>query len=267
MAMSETSGERPVLAAVVSGAGGGGIGTACARALALAGFQVFTIERSTTGRDVVRDQAGVPGENVLIGDIGDEGVSRRMAVLLGSRQLSCGALVHNAARGAPASDLSDITEDMFASDVRDILLGAFFLAKHLHPLMPQGLGRIVFISSSAALRGARGRGPSYAAAKAGLHGLAKQLALDLSPTGTTVNVVVPFQTMTPRVLKGGRRTEESIATTAQQAVPLGRPAYPTDVASAVSYLVGPGASYMTGQVLSLDGGQMLAPRATMPLDR
>jgi 2-hydroxycyclohexanecarboxyl-CoA dehydrogenase len=265
MTTSGADGERSALAAVVSGAGGGGIGTACARALAQGGFEVFTIERSAAGRDVVRDQAGVPAENVLIGDIGDEATSREMSELLASRGIACGAMVHNAARGAPAGELSDVTEADFVSDLRDIVLGAFFMAKHLHPLMPQGAGRIVFISSSAALRGTRGRGPSYAAAKAGLHGLAKQLALDLSPSGTTVNVVVPFQTLTPRVLRGGRRTKESIAATARQNVPLGRPAYPEDVASAVSYLVGPGASYTTGQILSLDGGQMLAPPATVPV--
>ena len=265
MTASGADGVRPALAAVVSGAGGGGIGTACARALAEGGFEVFTIERSAAGRDVACSQAGVPDGNVLIGDIGDEGSSRRMAELLESRGMACGALVHNAARGAPASKLSDVTEAEFLADLQDILLGAFFMAKHLHPMMPQGQGRIVFISSSAALRGARGRGPSYAAAKAGLHGLARQLALDLSASGTTVNVVVPFQTLTPRVLRGGRRTTESIAATARQAVPLGRPAYPEDVASAVSYLVGPGASYVTGQILSLDGGQMLAPPATVPL--
>src|SRR5262249_15571343 len=127
-----------------------------------------------------------------------------------------------------------------------------------------GQGRVVLISSSAAIRGSWGRSLTYAASKAALHGLGKQVALQLAKYGVTCNIVVPFQTLTPRVIRYGRRSRGSIVRTAKHLVPLGRPALPIDIAVLVDFLATPEASYITGQEFYLDGGQTLAPSIGLP---
>ncbi len=250
-------------AVIISGAGGGGIGTAIATQFRTSGHAVFSIERTEEARQYLLSVVDCPPENVVLGDVGSEADVMRLAARVLESGYSVSSVVHNAARGSRPSAVSGVSLEEFNQDLSDILVGGFLLAKHFSGmLMRNAPSSMVFVSSSAATRGARGRGPSYAAAKAGLHGLTVSLALELAPSGVTVNAVAPTQTVTPRVLRDGRRTEAEITRRALEGVPVGRAAVPGDIAAVVEFLCSGGARYITGKVIEVDGGQFLAPRWT-----
>jgi 3-oxoacyl-[acyl-carrier protein] reductase len=247
-------------AVVISGAGGGGIGTAIACAMHAQGVRVFSLERTEEARRALLKLAVCAPQDIIVADVGNEQDVVRMKSVVESSGVPLRALVHNAARGAPPRDVQSVQLTEFMEDISDILVGAFLLSKHFSDLLVSAApSSIVFVSSSAATRGARGRGPSYSAAKAGLHGLLVSLAIEFAPSGVTVNAVAPAQTLTPRVLKGGRRTVTEINRRARKYVPMGRPATPDDVAGSVMFLCGKDARYITGKVLEIDGGQALSP--------
>ena len=108
-------------------------------------------------------------------------------------------------------------------------------------------GRILSVSSIAGVIGNRGQA-NYAAAKAGLHGASKSLALEVASRGVTVNVVAPGIIATPMAEQAF--SKEQI----EQMVPVKRAGTPEEVAALVGFLVSPDAGYITGQVISINGG-------------
>ena len=130
------------------------------------------------------------------------------------------------------------------------LTGAYLTSRLLGPRMAaRGWGRIVNVSSVVADIGSDHEA-HYTASKAGMHGLTKSLALELSPRGVTVNAVAP----------GWIRTDMTADVTEKEwaealaEIPLGRIGEPPEIASVVAYLASPEASYVTGQVLHVNGG-------------
>jgi 3-oxoacyl-[acyl-carrier protein] reductase len=129
-------------------------------------------------------------------------------------------------------------------------------------MIRQHAGRVIFVSSCAAFRGTWARAASYAACKAALTGLCRQVALELAQHGITVNAVAPSLVDTPRIRRNQRRTDESIARYARDLVPLGRVATAQEVAAVIGFLASDDSSYVTGQTLIVDGGSSLATAAT-----
>ncbi|MGW4637921.1 3-oxoacyl-ACP reductase FabG [Sphaerisporangium sp. NPDC004334] len=242
--------------AIVTGAARG-IGAAVARRLAAAGSPVAVVDLvESDARGTVEQIESAGGRAIAVGaDVADAGQAaeavRRVAAELGPPAV----LVNNA--GVTRDNLLfKMTEEDWDQVVDVSLRGSFLMSRAAQRHMVEaGWGRIVNVSSTSAL-GNRGQA-NYAAAKAGLQGFTKTLAIELGRFGVTVNAVAPGFIVTDMTRATAERVgqsfeEFSAARVAQ--IPVGRAGRPEDVAAVVAFLVGEDAGFVSGQVVYVAGG-------------
>ncbi|HWH14317.1 MAG TPA: 3-oxoacyl-[acyl-carrier-protein] reductase [Miltoncostaeaceae bacterium] len=237
--------------ALVTGASRG-IGAASAAALAADGFDVavgFVADAAGADRTAAAvAAAGRRGVTVQ----GDQAVEDQAAAMVARAEEELGpldALVLNAGVTRDGLALRMSAED-WRTVIDTNLTGAFFVARAaLRGMLRRRAGSIVAVSSVVGITGNAGQA-NYAAAKAGLIGMAKSLAREAGPRGVRVNAVAPGYIATD--MTAGLSDEQRAGVLG--ATPLGRLGTPEDVAAAVAFLCGPGAAYVTGTVLTVDGG-------------
>jgi 3-oxoacyl-[acyl-carrier protein] reductase len=245
--------DRPI--AIVTGAQQG-IGAAAAKALGAQGWRcvVNYLDDVDAAAAVVGEIVAAGGEALAIrADIAvPSDVERLVAEARGQGELK--VLVNNAAI-FPRRPLLEMADADWDAVLNVNLRGAFLCLRNAARAMREaGGGVIVNVASLAAAR-ATPRGAHYTAAKAGLLGLTRAAALELAPHAIRVNAVAPGLTNTAQPRFG--MTEDEISQAAE-AIPLGRLARPEDIAEAIAFLCGPGATHITGQVIHVNGGQYFA---------
>jgi 3-oxoacyl-[acyl-carrier protein] reductase len=240
--------------ALVTGASRG-IGRAIALALGAAGATVIGTATGATGVasiDEALKAAGVAGRGIVL-DVADAAAGDAAIAGIEAREGPVTILVNNAGITRDMLLLRMKAEDWDA--VIDTNLGSVFrLSKAvLRGMMKARRGRIINIASVVGLIGNAGQA-NYCAAKAGIGGFTRSLAREVASRGITVNVVAPgfIDTDMTKALTDAQR--EGLA----GQIPLGRLGTPADIAAAVCFLAGPGAAWITGETLNVNGGMHMA---------
>jgi 3-oxoacyl-[acyl-carrier protein] reductase len=244
----QRQGREALKTALVTG-GSGAIGAAVCRALAAQGLRVIVHAHTRFGEarqlaDELR-ATGAQADAVAFDVTDREGAAAALSKLVEHAPVQ--VLVNNAGLydDAPLAGMSGSQWDR----VIDVSLNGFYNVTQplLMPMIRTRWGRIVSISSVAGVIGNRGQA-NYAAAKAGLHGATKSLALEVASRGVTVNAVAPGVIDSP--ILGQAFPKEQIETL----VPAKRAGTPAEVAALVAFLASDDAAYITGQVISINGG-------------
>ena len=237
--------------AVVTG-GSRGIGRAICLELARRGANVvFSYAGNTAAAEKTLEELKALGveARAVQGNVADPAAAKTLIDTAVKELGGIHILVNNA--GITRDGLAmAMKEEDFDAVIETNLKGAFLCMKAaIRPMMKARYGRIVNMSSVVALRGNPGQ-VNYCASKAGLIGMTKSLAKEMGARGITVNAVAPGYISTDMTAALPDAAKEAMLST----VPVGRAGNPEDVAAAVAFLASEEAGYITGQVLSVDGG-------------
>jgi NAD(P)-dependent dehydrogenase (short-subunit alcohol dehydrogenase family) len=243
--------------AVVTG-GASGIGLGVARGLAADGHRVALLDLDGAAVAAAADQMGAEGWTALAveADVAD-----RTAVHAGFErvraELGPVEILVTSAGIESFTPVLDITADGWDRIIGVNLTGTFTCVQAALPdMLEAGWGRIVTISSSSAQSGAPHMA-HYAASKGGVISLTKALAVELARSGITVNTIPPSLVDTPMARKAEAAGDFPGVDVVAPMVPLGRAGTPADIAAACSFLCSDGGSYITGQVIGVNGGMYI----------
>jgi 3-oxoacyl-[acyl-carrier protein] reductase len=237
---------------LVSGASRG-LGAAIARRLGTTGWAVAVNYRSDTAgaEAVVADIEAAGGRAVALrGDVTDETAVAQLITAAGDQLGPVTAVVANATGPQPNADVADLTWQAYLDQLEFFVLSPTLLVQATLPAMrAAGGGRVVLIASDIVDRHLPGTS-AYASAKSAQLGLVRIWATELGPEHITVNAVSPGWIPVERHVGADTSAYEA-------SVPLGHLGVPEDVAGAVAYLLADEAAFVTGQVLTVNGGQVL----------
>lgn len=243
--------------------GGSGIGAAIARRCAGAGYRVSVLGRRAGPLEAVASDLGERAAGVVSADVTDEpGLSNALSTLA-EQHGAVDVLVNNAG-AAPTAPFRKLQPERWEATLDVNLNGPVRCMRALLPAMERaGWGRIVNIGSTAALIGYR-YVTAYCAAKHGLLGVTRALALELAGSGITVNMVCPGYTDTDIIAAAVDTIVERTGRTAEEALrtftdvnPQGRLVTVEQVASAALWLMQEDSDAITGQAISVSGGEVM----------
>jgi len=240
---------------VIVAGGATGIGRAVVMAFVAAGSRVLLVDRNEVAASAVAAAAPLGAIHVMDADL-TEGAACSRAVSAAIDQFGAIDTVFTSAAALMSAALAEWTDDMWDRSLNLNLRMPFLLTQAAAPYLARSKNpSVIFTSSTGALRGHAGM-PAYHASKAGLLGLCRSLADELSPKGIRVNCVLPGWIETPfndsywSHQTNPQRQRQII----DQSIPLGRQGDPDDVVGTVLFLASPSAKYVTGTSIVVDGG-------------
>ena len=232
-----------------------GIGRATAIAFAKNGAKVVAAgRRDEDGKALVEELRSFGSEAQFVNaDVRKEDDVRAMVDTAVARFGRLDVAVNNAGTEGQVGPITDQTEESFAATFETNVLGVVLSMKHeVRAMQAQGSGSIINISSTYGHEGAAGAS-IYVAAKHAVEGITKSVALELAKSGIRVNAVAPGPTDTGMLTRFTRTPENKAALVTT--VPMGRLGLPEELANAIVFVASDEASFITGQVLNVDGGK------------
>jgi 3-oxoacyl-[acyl-carrier protein] reductase len=240
--------------AIITG-GASGMGKASVARFLEEGATVIAADLSQDALDAL----GIPEDRGYgsVTDVTDEAAVQALVDAVVERYGQLDVYFNNAGTAMKATPVGDVTRELWDHTILVNLTAAFLAAKVTFPVFRrQGGGSFLITASTAGLR-PRPNLTAYNAAKFGVVGLTKSLALDGGPDNIRCNAICPVATNTPMLEQFGYGTHEETAKLLTAGNPIGRMAEPEDIASMAAYLASDDASFLTGTLMTVDGGRTI----------
>ena len=229
------------------------IGKNIARRFYATGSRVFLSD--VNGAELESLEKEMPEARVLVGDLSEESNAREMVAQAVDAFGSVDILVNNAGGGVIRPFLEHDAESLKATINRNLWTTIWCSHAALPLMVANQWGRIINIGADS-VRNGLWEHAGYNAAKGGVHGLTTGLAREFATSGITINTVAPCMVSTPMVERG-LETKDPFITQFNEVIPMGRPAQLDEVSSMVAYLASEDAGFVTGQVISVNGGSTM----------